>query len=242
MNTKNRFKFSALMLTALIIGGCGIAPFESEQLKENRPTKLVNTQPVCVTSTGMVANCKVNRAMNDVASTNPPSMQNTKMKTQSSPKPYRHSLSNAKSTVMLGEYIEQLSMELISNLKPSNTVPLVGVTSIVEVSSNLSTITPLSNVITEEFISELQHKSIAVVDYKITNSITVSPYGEFVFFRNSVEELSEEKINHVLAGTLTYTKQGIIVNARVVEFESKKVISSAKKLIPYFVFDSVITG
>lgn len=241
MRHMTKFKLSLLAASFVALSGCSIfQDVSSESIK--KPTKLVNTQPVCVTSTGMVAKCK--SQSNDLVnvhtpSTYKPSQQQAK---NNLVRPYLHSLQNARSTVMLGEYIEQLSMDLIAHLKSNNEIPLVGVTSIVEVSSNLSTITPLSNVLTEEFITELQHQNIYVVDYKITNSITVSPYGEFVFYRNSVEELSEEKINHVLAGTLTYTKQGIIVNARVVEFESKKVISSAKKLIPYFVFDSVITG
>lgn len=234
-------KIQLLLLTSILLSGCELL---NEQRKEApvRATKLVNTEPVCVTSTGMVAKCKSNNQNKPRQMTSDVNVSSKNVAPLPSARPYRHSLENARSSVMLGEYIEQLSMELISHLDRSKTVPLVGVTSIVEVSNNLSTITPLSNVLTEEFITELQHKNIYVVDYKITNNITVSPYGEFVFYRNSVEELSEEKINHVLAGTLSYTKQGIIVNARVVEFESKKVISSAKKLIPYFVFDSVITS
>lgn len=237
----NKFKLSLLAVSLISLSGCSIFQGADNPISL-KPTKLVNTQPVCVTSTGMVAKCKnLNNEITSVqsAKTYEPKSQQTSKKLV---RPYLHSLQNARSTAMLGEYIEQLSMDLIAHLKSNNETPLVGVTSIVEVSSNLSTITPLSNVLTEEFITELQHQNIYVVDYKITNGITVSPYGEFVFYRNSVEELSEDKINHVLAGTLTYTKQGIIVNARVVEFESKKVISSAKKLIPYFVFDSVITS
>lgn len=241
MRNMTKLKLSLLVALLATLSGCSIFQEENASLSQ-KPTKLINAQPVCVTSTGMVAKCKsqnndmVNVQTSSTYKPTKPQQQNNLVR------PYLHSLQNARSTVMLGEYIEQLSMDLIAHLKSNNEIPLVGVTSIVEVSSNLSTITPLSNVLTEEFITELQHQNIYVVDYKITNGITVSPYGEFVFYRNSVEELSEDKINHVLAGTLTYTKQGIIVNARVVEFESKKVISSAKKLIPYFVFDSVITS
>lgn len=237
----NKFKLSLLAVSLMGLSGCSIFQGADNSISK-KPTKLVNTQPVCVTSTGMVAKCK--NLSNEITSVQSAKAYEPKSQQTSRNlvRPYLHSLQNARSTAMLGEYIEQLSMDLIAHLKSNNETPLVGVTSIVEVSSNLSTITPLSNVLTEEFITELQHQNIYVVDYKITNGITVSPYGEFVFYRNSVEELSEDKINHVLAGTLTYTKQGIIVNARVVEFESKKVISSAKKLIPYFVFDSVITG
>lgn len=240
MKSFNSYNIAFLFLTIAFLSGCGISAIDEQPI--SKPIELVNTQPVCLTATGIVAKCKNKSEFTVTEKGNSTDFKIAKVKTNKHIRPYLHSLENARSSVMLGEYIEQLSMDLISNLKSSSGVPLVGVTSIVEVSSNLSTITPLSNVITEEFITELQHKNIYVVDYKITNSITVSPYGEFVFYRNSVEELSEDKINHVLAGTLTYTKQGIIVNARVVEFESKKVISSAKKLIPYFVFDSVITG
>lgn len=236
-----RLNISFIVISALALGGCGLSPFQQEASISDKSSNVAN-QPVCLSADGMLSDCKNSSVLvsNDYTSVSSNLVVNTNVGNTS--RPYLHSLAHARSSVMLGEYIEQLSMDLIGNLKSSNGIPLVGVTSIVEVSSNLSTITPLSNVITEEFITELQHKNIYVVDYKITNSITVSPYGEFVFYRNSVEELSEDKINHVLAGTLTYTKQGIIVNARVVEFESKKVISSAKKLIPYFVFDSVITG
>jgi hypothetical protein len=42
----------------------------------------------------------------------------------------------------------------------------------------------------------------------------------------------------VLSGTLIYREQGVLVNARIINVKTEKVIATSSKLLPWFVLEA----
>jgi TolB-like protein len=141
---------------------------------------------------------------------------------------------------MLSEYIEQLATDLLVNLTVPMSQTRVGVTTFIEFSPDLSSITLLGNMMAESFIFELQQNGIQVIDYKVEDEIKMAEHGEFIFTRQPSKLTMQHSMDYVLSGTFMYNKRGIEVYARIVEFNTKRVVSSAKRVIPYFVLDGII--
>ena len=53
-----------------------------------------------------------------------------------------------------------------------------------------------------------------------------------------IEKLSEDQMaSHVLAGTLIYRSDAVVVNTRVINAHTKKIVASSRKLIPLYVLN-----
>jgi len=141
-------------------------------------------------------------------------------------------------SVLLNEYVEQMSISLVDNLNPRIKDVKVAVTSFVELSSRLTKTSALGNQLAESFIHEVQKFGIPVIDFKTLDSIKVTSSGDFIFSRNISELSVTNNINYVLSGTLVYGEFGVVVNARIINLKTKVVVSSARKLIPHFVLKS----
>lgn len=185
---------------------------------------------ICVSQSGMVVTCGaiVNKSISNSGSNIDTDLMNS------------HTLEASSNSVMLGEYVEQIATDLLQNMLVPVGGASVGITSFVEFSTNLSSINMVGAILAEEFIFELQRNGIMVVDYKVQDSVEVKGSGDFIFSRNNTKLTLNGVMKYVLVGTLIYNKQGIWVNARIVDIESKEVVSSAKKLVPYFILDSIV--
>jgi TolB-like protein len=185
---------------------------------------------ICVSQSGMVVTCGaiVNKNISNSGSNIDTDLMNS------------HTLEASSNSVMLGEYVEQIATDLLQNMLVPVGGASVGITSFVEFSTNLSSINMVGAILAEEFIFELQRNGIMVIDYKVQDSVEVKGSGDFIFSRNNTKLTLNGVMKYVLVGTLIYNKQGIWVNARIVDIESKEVVSSAKKLVPYFILDSIV--
>jgi TolB-like protein len=139
---------------------------------------------------------------------------------------------------LLGDYVEQMTMNMIGANPPKLVTP-IAVTSFVTFDSTLSRTNVLGNQLAESFIHELQQYGLPVVDYKVTGAIRITPRGDFAFSRDVAELVEDQAIGYVLSGTIIRSKGGVIVNARIVGLGSKVVVASAKTFIPGFVLNAI---
>ena len=135
----------------------------------------------------------------------------------------------------LKDYAEQLAMQLMDRAVGLGPNALVGVTSFVDLDSQLTNTNPVGNQLAEYFIGEVQHFGVGVVDFKVAEELQVGARGDFVFSREASDLATELAMDHVLTGTLIYRSQGISVNARIVSLEDRRVVASANVMIPDFV-------
>lgn len=139
----------------------------------------------------------------------------------------------------LADYAEQLTMELVKNGQQLNTQSRVGIASFVNLDHALQHAGALGNQLSELLIAEVQSFGVPVIDFKTTGAILVGEKGDMVFSRNANRLANTLAVDFVLSGTLIRNDKGVRVNARIVDMQSKVVVSTATLIIPHFVVDSL---
>ena len=140
----------------------------------------------------------------------------------------------------LVNYVEQMALDLVDTLEfesDTDTNINIAVTTLVDLDSSLTKSNQLGNQISETLIHQLQKFGYGVVDFKTTQTIDINSRGDFAFSRD-IEKLSEDQMaSHVLAGTLIYRSDAVVVNTRVINAHTKKIVASSRKLIPIYVLN-----
>ena len=141
----------------------------------------------------------------------------------------------------VNDYVRNLVHELMALQHKLDSDSQLGVTDFSYVDSALDQGTVFSNHLSEAMIYDLHKFGVPVLDYKVTDYIRVTESGDFVLSRN-FEELSDEvAIRYVVTGTLTTHQQGVLVNARLVQIDNKRVVSAARTFIPRHIVQAVIS-
>jgi TolB-like protein len=138
----------------------------------------------------------------------------------------------------LVNYVEQMALDLVDTLEydtESDTQVNIAVSTLVNFDSSLNKSNQLGNQISETLIHQLQKFGYSVVDFKTTSTIDVNSRGDFVFSRN-IKKLSEDHMaSHILAGTLIYRQNGIVINTRIINVNTKQIVASSREFIPQYV-------
>lgn len=228
----NPIKVIIVLISSVgLLSGCHLwASSASPESEERLVNQVMIDNTICVSASGMVIGCDETT----------PEQKYEFEDIQAQPVTSAHPLTASNNSVMLSEYIEQLATELLENGTVPASETYVGVTTFVEYTPQLSSINLLGNMLSEEFIYQLQQTGIAVVDYKVISSVNVQPNGDFVFSRDPSKLDLVASMDYVLTGTTMYNKRGLVVNARIVHLTTKRVVAAAKRIIPYFVLDSII--
>ncbi|NMH61295.1 hypothetical protein HCJ96_14790 [Alteromonas sp. MYP5] len=142
----------------------------------------------------------------------------------------------------VADYASQLVMQLMDKAMGLNINELVGVTSFVRLNTALTDTTILGNQLAEHLITELQAYGVGVIDFKVTDGISITPHGDIAMSRSGERLAQSVKMDHVLTGTMIEDSRGVRVNARIVNVDSKRVIASASIHIPAFIVTSLYAG
>lgn len=90
----------------------------------------------------------------------------------------------------------------------------------------------------EQTKHQLVHQDANVIEGYSGKSLAISDDGSY-FLSRDIEELSSHvKADYVVTGIMSKQKQGIMVNAYVVEFSTKLIVGSAQQLFPYYIFSA----
>ena len=137
----------------------------------------------------------------------------------------------------LVNYVEQMALDLVDTMQQESDLG-IAVTSFVDFDASLNNSNQLGNQIAESMLHQLQKFGYGVIDFKTRDAININNRGDFVFSRD-IDELAKKRIaSHVLAGTLMYRKNGVEVNARIINVDTKQVIASSQKVIPNYVLNN----
>ncbi|GAC13460.1 FlgO family outer membrane protein [Aliiglaciecola lipolytica] len=143
-------------------------------------------------------------------------------------------------TKHVGDYVQNMTQDLISNMEYLTDKTPVGVTNFALIDSNLQRTNLLGFQLTESFMHELHKFRIPVIDFKATDYIRVTEQGDFLLSRDFLELTEQTPIEYILTGTLTKHQGGYIVNARILGLQSKAVVASAQMLMPFYVVDALL--
>ncbi|WP_445765781.1 FlgO family outer membrane protein [Rheinheimera sp.] len=155
--------------------------------------------------------------------------------------PEQQPASVALSQVTANEYARVLVHELMAQHNAVNEGGMVGVTDFAFVDSGLDQGSVLSNHLSEAIMYDLHKFGVAVLDFKVTDYIRVTPGGDFALSRDFTELSAELPIRFVVTGTMTSHELGILINARLIRIDNKQVISAARTFMPKQVANAIIS-
>ena len=142
--------------------------------------------------------------------------------------------------VTVNEYARNLVHELMALHQAVEDDAYIGVTDLAYVDTDLLQGSILSNHLSEAIIYDLHKFGAKVVDFKVTDYVRVTENGDFALSRDFTELTASQPIKYVVTGTLTKHKLGVLVNARLVQINNKRVISAARSFIPANVVQAVL--
>ncbi|WJG08300.1 FlgO family outer membrane protein [Aliiglaciecola sp. LCG003] len=143
-------------------------------------------------------------------------------------------------TKHVGDYVQNMTQDLISNMEYLTDKTPVGVTTFALIDSDLQRTNLLGFQLSESFMHELHKFRIPVIDFKATEYIRVTEHGDFLLTRDFLELTETAPIEYILTGTLTKHQSGYLVNARILGLKSKAVVASAQMLMPFYVVDALL--
>ncbi len=143
-------------------------------------------------------------------------------------------------TKHVGDYVKNLTQDLISNMEYISAKTPVAVTHFALLDSDLQQTSLLGQQMAESFMHELHKFRIPVLDHKATDYIRITDAGDFLLSRDYLDLNSSLPIEYILTGTMAKHQGGVLVNARILGLESRAVVASAQMLIPFYVVDALI--
>jgi TolB-like protein len=132
----------------------------------------------------------------------------------------------------LNDYVEQMIMDFKFN-SPFNTP--IAIASFVEFDETLTKTNSLGNQLAEAFLIEMTQAGYPVADINASGWIVMNANGGFVFTRQQEEGF--EDICCALSGNLIYQSNGVLVNSKVFDMQTKRVLAASSAVIPYFVVE-----
>lgn len=139
--------------------------------------------------------------------------------------------------VLVKDYAQQVAFDLYNKLS-TDRLGAIAVTSYVQFDSTLDTTNALGNQMAEFLMTEMQNLGMPMADHKLTGKIRVNPDGDSVFSRDLSQLKHTQDIMYVLSGTMVVNSNGVVLNSRIVNLESNRIVASNSKLIPAW----LITG
>jgi TolB-like protein len=113
---------------------------------------------------------------------------------------------------------------------PNLTKSTIAISSFVNM-ENLKETNKIGNLISENLIHDMQIRGYRVIDYKTMPGIKLGNGGDFIFSRNAKDLNAKANINYILTGTYTYYRDGISLNARIIDLSTNIVVSTAQGFI-----------
>lgn len=138
--------------------------------------------------------------------------------------------STKKTYLTLNDAILSISNQLSRNskLNPTDTGTIT-VTSFVDL-QQLNKTSQFGRVLGESLFSELFVRGFNVSDFRGQNAISINGNGEFYITRNITKLQSEVSNTYIVVGTYSKIDQNVIINARILDNKTGKIVSSARAM------------
>ena len=132
----------------------------------------------------------------------------------------------------LNDYAQQMLLNFKINQELTGSI---AVTSFVEFDQTLTKTNILGNQLAEAFLIEMRQAGYTVADVNVLGGVTVNNYGNFAFTRQ--DDYLQDDFCCVLSGNLIYQSNGVRVNSKLFNINTKQLIAASSLVIPYFVIE-----
>ena len=128
--------------------------------------------------------------------------------------------------ISLEQTITSLATQMMQNKKFNSFKPVL-ITSFVRL-DNFKKTTEFGRVIGESLINELSNRNFNVIEFRGQLAVSINAEGEYYISRN-IKKLKDKIENtYVVVGTYSRQFEKVMLNARVIDNESGRIISSAR--------------
>lgn len=122
--------------------------------------------------------------------------------------------------------ISSLAAQMLQNKKMSTRKPVL-VTSFVRL-NQLKKTTEFGRVISESLINELSNRGFNIIEYRGQMAVSINDEGEYFITRKPYKLKDKVPSTYVVVGTYSRQAGRIILNARVIDNITGKIITSAR--------------
>lgn len=134
----------------------------------------------------------------------------------------------------INEYTEQMVHVLFQKISQKNIEKSIAVPPFISIPAIQNGNQELNVSVAEAFIVEMQNIGLPVAEFILTNS-SANENSDFLSY---IEEIAgSQHFGYVLKGTMRERKHGIMVHAKIINVETKKVIASTSKVLPKYLAD-----
>lgn len=112
------------------------------------------------------------------------------------------------------------------------TMPRIAITSFVDTDTYENS-GYLGRALAEFFTHEMSTRAFEVTEYKLTGKLAVTTDGDFILSRNWKKIAKDTNVKYLLGGTLTRNDRGVVVVSRIINMQTRQVISTSTDIIPY---------
>ncbi|RXJ61184.1 hypothetical protein CRV06_14570 [Halarcobacter anaerophilus] len=133
---------------------------------------------------------------------------------------------NVTTQYTIEDTINSLATQMMQNQKMSTSKPLL-ITSFVSL-SNFKKTTEFGRIVSESLINEMSNRGFNIIEYRGQMAVSINEKGEYFISRNP-HKLKEKIPNtYVVVGTYSRQYGKVMLNARVMDNITGKIISSAR--------------
>ena len=150
--------------------------------------------------------------------------QDSKQSLSSSAKPYKQPGSS--------RYASDIAKQLVRHAKAELSSATIGVTTFTNVTSDYNEGTPFAQTLAQQLMTEMHRQDMPLLDFKTTDFIRITADGDFALTRDYLEIDEILPVTHVVVGTWAQHRAGVMVTARLVDINSKDVVSVAQTFVP----------
>lgn len=140
---------------------------------------------------------------------------------------------------MVGDFTARLAHQLLKNSYQKEWEGDIVIASFVNFDDTLKESNALGNLISENLLGDMQLYDVPVLDVHMKGWLEINNTGDYIFSRDGDEIAFNENIKYVLSGVMVRVERGIKVNARIIELNSQKIISTSTVLIPNYLLDTI---
>ena len=122
--------------------------------------------------------------------------------------------------------INSLATQMMQNKKMNTSKPVL-ITSFVRL-DNFKKTTEFGRIVSESLINEISNRGFNVIEYRGQMAVSINEKGEYFISRNPHKIKDEVPNTYVVVGTYSRQYGKVMLNARVMDNITGKIISSAR--------------
>jgi TolB-like protein len=142
--------------------------------------------------------------------------------------------------VQIGEYTQQIAQDLKTDLSVSGLNGSVMITPFVSRQTSVQEADDLGYELAGYLNNDLQDIGISTSDVSMTQYLYMTAQGDIEFSTEQQEVFLDTGVAYVLTGNMRKTSSGLMLNTKIIELKSGKLVATNNKFLPNLVLGDLL--